>query len=149
MSTCIDCFYFVELSQVPKTRQFSTCREEIPKSSHTLIRSESSNPFHSSKEKLISINPSLVVLTPVISSLVMCLHQIWFVSNEPFFRYSIFGETLDVAVGNCFDRVARLLGLPNDPAPGWQIEQKATAGTEVKDIVEIDQILFIILLLLV
>lgn len=47
------------------------------------------------------------------------------------FRYRIFGETLDVAVGNCFDRVARLLGLSNEPAPGWQIEQRAKEGKKV------------------
>ncbi|EZG66596.1 putative O-sialoglycoprotein endopeptidase [Gregarina niphandrodes] len=40
-------------------------------------------------------------------------------------RYSVFGETLDVAVGNALDRVARELKLPNAPAPGWQIEQLA------------------------
>ncbi|OXB71563.1 UNVERIFIED_CONTAM: hypothetical protein H355_007799 [Colinus virginianus] len=40
-------------------------------------------------------------------------------------RYCILGETLDVAVGNCIDRVARLLQLPNAPAPGWQVEQLA------------------------
>lgn len=40
-------------------------------------------------------------------------------------RYRIFGETIDIAVGNCLDRFARLLGLPNDPAPGYNIEQLA------------------------
>lgn len=40
-------------------------------------------------------------------------------------RYRILGETLDVAIGNCIDRVARLLRLPNDPAPGFQVEQLA------------------------
>ena len=33
-------------------------------------------------------------------------------------RYSIFGETIDIAVGNCLDRFARILGLSNDPSPG-------------------------------
>ena len=37
-------------------------------------------------------------------------------------RYQIFGETLDIAVGNCLDRFARVLGLSNDPAPGYNIE---------------------------
>ena len=41
------------------------------------------------------------------------------------FRYRIFGETLDIAVGNCLDRFARTLGIPNDPAPGYNIEQLA------------------------
>lgn len=40
-------------------------------------------------------------------------------------RYRIFGETLDIAVGNCLDRFARVIGLPNDPAPGYNIEQWA------------------------
>lgn len=33
-------------------------------------------------------------------------------------RYRIFGETIDIAVGNCLDRFARVLGLSNDPSPG-------------------------------
>jgi N6-L-threonylcarbamoyladenine synthase len=28
-------------------------------------------------------------------------------------------------VGNCLDRFARILNLPNDPAPGYNIEQLA------------------------
>jgi N6-L-threonylcarbamoyladenine synthase len=44
-------------------------------------------------------------------------------------RYRIFGETLDIAVGNCLDRFARLLKLSNDPAPGYNIEQLAKKGT--------------------
>jgi N6-L-threonylcarbamoyladenine synthase len=40
-------------------------------------------------------------------------------------RYRIFGETIDIAVGNCLDRFARILKLPNDPSPGYQIEQRA------------------------
>ena len=43
--------------------------------------------------------------------------------------YRIFGETLDIAVGNCLDRFARVVGLPNDPSPGYNIEQ--TAKTSV------------------
>jgi len=39
--------------------------------------------------------------------------------------YRIFGETLDIAVGNCLDRFARVIGLPNDPSPGYNIEQEA------------------------
>lgn len=33
-------------------------------------------------------------------------------------RYRIFGETIDIAVGNCLDRFARILSLSNDPSPG-------------------------------
>jgi N6-L-threonylcarbamoyladenine synthase len=42
-------------------------------------------------------------------------------------RYTICGETIDVAVGNGLDRVARCLGLSNDPSPGYQTEQLAAA----------------------
>ena len=38
-------------------------------------------------------------------------------------RYRIFGETLDIAVGNCLDRFARVVNLSNDPSPGYNIEQ--------------------------
>ena len=40
-------------------------------------------------------------------------------------RYRIFGETIDLAVGNCLDRFARILKLSNDPSPGYNIEQMA------------------------
>lgn len=33
-------------------------------------------------------------------------------------RYRIFGETIDIAVGNCLDRFARIIKIPNDPSPG-------------------------------
>lgn len=42
-----------------------------------------------------------------------------------FCSYRIFGETIDIAIGNCLDRFARLIDLPNDPAPGYNIEQMA------------------------
>jgi N6-L-threonylcarbamoyladenine synthase len=40
-------------------------------------------------------------------------------------RYRIFGETLDIAIGNCLDRFARVIGLRNDPSPGYNIEREA------------------------
>lgn len=43
-------------------------------------------------------------------------------------RYRIFGETIDIAVGNCLDRFARVLKLSNDPSPGYNIEQLAKKG---------------------
>lgn len=43
-------------------------------------------------------------------------------------RYRIFGETLDIAIGNCLDRFARVVGLPNDPSPGYNIEREARHG---------------------
>ena len=49
-------------------------------------------------------------------------------------RYRIFGETLDIAVGNCLDRFARTLHIPNDPAPGYNIEQLAKKGNQLMDL---------------
>lgn len=43
-------------------------------------------------------------------------------------RYRIFGETIDIAIGNCLDRFARVLKLSNDPSPGYNIEQMAKEG---------------------
>lgn len=45
-------------------------------------------------------------------------------------RYRIFGETIDIAVGNCLDRFARILHLSNDPSPGYNVEQMAKKGTQ-------------------
>ena len=45
--------------------------------------------------------------------------------------YYIFGETLDIAVGNCLDRFARLLNLSNEPSPGYNIEQLAKQGNKL------------------
>jgi N6-L-threonylcarbamoyladenine synthase len=52
-------------------------------------------------------------------------------------RYRIFGETIDMAIGNCLDRFARLINLSNDPAPGYNIEQMAKLG---KNYIEIPYI---------
>lgn len=46
-------------------------------------------------------------------------------------RYRIFGETLDIAVGNCLDRFARILNLPNDPFPAYNLEQLALQGKKL------------------
>ena len=43
-------------------------------------------------------------------------------------RYNIFGETIDIAVGNCLDRFARAVGIPNAPSPGQNIEKEAREG---------------------
>ena len=45
-------------------------------------------------------------------------------------RYRIFGETIDIAVGNCLDRFARILNISNDPSPGYNIEQMAKKGSK-------------------
>ena len=49
-------------------------------------------------------------------------------------RYRIFGEALDIAVGNCLDRFARTLNISNDPAPGYNIEQMAKRGKHLLDL---------------
>lgn len=49
-------------------------------------------------------------------------------------RYRIFGETIDIAVGNCLDRFARVLELSNDPSPGYNIEQLAKKGEKFLDL---------------
>ncbi|GAB1602032.1 probable tRNA N6-adenosine threonylcarbamoyltransferase [Argonauta hians] len=49
-------------------------------------------------------------------------------------RYRIFGETIDIAVGNCLDRFARVLKLSNDPSPGYNIEQLAKKGKQLADL---------------
>ncbi|KAL0216116.1 hypothetical protein P9112_008300 [Eukaryota sp. TZLM1-RC] len=49
-------------------------------------------------------------------------------------KYRIAGETLDIAIGNCIDRVARLLHLPNDPAPGLSVELLAKKGTSLVEL---------------
>ena len=49
-------------------------------------------------------------------------------------RYRIFGEALDIAVGNCLDRFARTLRISNDPAPGYNIEQMAKKGKHLVDL---------------
>ena len=46
-------------------------------------------------------------------------------------RYRIFGETIDIAIGNMFDRFARLLHLSNSPSPGYNIEQLAKRGSRL------------------
>uniref|UniRef100_UPI00398F62D5 tRNA N6-adenosine threonylcarbamoyltransferase n=1 Tax=Pristiophorus japonicus TaxID=55135 RepID=UPI00398F62D5 len=49
-------------------------------------------------------------------------------------RYRIFGETIDIAVGNCLDRFARVLKISNDPSPGYNIEQMARRGMKLVDL---------------
>ncbi|KAL4203010.1 hypothetical protein AMTRI_Chr02g266360 [Amborella trichopoda] len=49
-------------------------------------------------------------------------------------KYRIFGETIDIAVGNCLDRFARVLKLSNDPSPGYNIEQLAKEGSKFLDL---------------
>ncbi|KAE9550281.1 hypothetical protein FO519_006519 [Halicephalobus sp. NKZ332] len=46
-------------------------------------------------------------------------------------KYYILGETLDIAAGNCIDRLARVLKLPNEPCPGYNVEQLAKEGEKL------------------
>ena len=39
-----------------------------------------------------------------------------------------------MAIGNCLDRFARVIGLSNDPSPGYNIEQLAKEGTVFLDV---------------
>lgn len=43
-------------------------------------------------------------------------------------RYRIFGETLDIAVGNCIDRFGRMFNISNDPCAGYNVEMFARDG---------------------
>ncbi|CAH1831260.1 hypothetical protein SCEPF1_0079002400 [Saccharomyces cerevisiae] len=52
-------------------------------------------------------------------------------------RYRIFGETLDIAIGNCLDRFARTLKIPNEPSPGYNIEQLAKKAPHKENLVEL------------
>lgn len=49
-------------------------------------------------------------------------------------RYRIFGETLDIAIGNCLDRFARTLHISNNPSPGYNIEQLAKKGKHLVEL---------------
>jgi N6-L-threonylcarbamoyladenine synthase len=49
-------------------------------------------------------------------------------------KYRIFGETIDIAIGNFLDRIARLIKLSNDPSPGYNIEQLAKKGERLIDL---------------
>ncbi|EYB83606.1 hypothetical protein Y032_0332g2751 [Ancylostoma ceylanicum] len=50
------------------------------------------------------------------------------------YKYRVFGETIDIAVGNCLDRFARVVKLPNDPSPGYNIEQAAKKGSRLLEL---------------
>ena len=99
-----------------------------------LYMSISSSPIHYLQKSLISIN-SLNILSdiemgrlitgsdnPTVLYVSGGNTQVIAYSRK---RYRIFGETIDIAIGNCLDRFARLLKLSNDPSPGYNIEQLA------------------------
>jgi glycoprotease/Kae1 family metallohydrolase len=46
--------------------------------------------------------------------------------------YTIFGETLDISIGNCFDKFSREVGIhdPNNPWPGPIFDKVAAKGKE-------------------
>lgn len=45
---------------------------------------------------------------------------------------------IDIAIGNCLDRFARVIGLSNDPSPGYNIEQEAKKAQENREPVFLD-----------
>ncbi|ESU37176.1 O-sialoglycoprotein endopeptidase [Giardia duodenalis] len=56
-------------------------------------------------------------------------------------RYRVFGEALDIAVGNALDRIARYLLISNTPAPGLNIERLAAEWAAIfreEDCVHLD-----------
>ncbi len=83
------------------------------------------------------------VKLPVLGLLVSGGHT-EFVLMQNWFEYKIIGETLDDAVGECFDKVARMLGLPYPGGPeisklatkhrkAQQLGGKNLAGEKVSD----------------
>ncbi len=64
---------------------------------------------------------------PVLALLISGGHT-EFVLMREWFEYAIIGETLDDAVGECFDKVARMLGLPYPGGP--HISKHAAAARE-------------------
>lgn len=52
-------------------------------------------------------------------------------------KYVIFGETLDLAIGNCLDRFARIINLSNDPSPGYNIEQCAKLCDNTEQLIDL------------
>ena len=67
------------------------------------------------------------VKTPTLSLLVSGGHT-QLVLSKKWMRYEIIGETLDDAVGEAFDKVARMLDLPYPGGP--QISKLAEEGRE-------------------
>jgi N6-L-threonylcarbamoyladenine synthase len=67
------------------------------------------------------------IALPVLGLLISGGHT-EFVLMRDWFEYEILGETLDDAVGECFDKVARMLGLPYPGGP--EISKHATAARE-------------------
>ncbi len=54
--------------------------------------------------------------------------MLWF-SNRKYLAPFPIVYSIDIAIGNCLDRFARVIGLSNDPSPGYNIEQEAKKGT--------------------
>ena len=44
---------------------------------------------------------------------------------HPNYFFQLVDRSIDIAIGNCLDRFARVIGLSNDPSPGYNIEQEA------------------------
>ncbi len=79
----------------------------------SLARLENNNHQNSSGKELYLISN---IAFPVLALLVSGGHS-EFVRMDDWFKYKIIGETLDDAVGEAFDKVARMLGLPYPGGP--------------------------------
>ncbi len=88
-------------------------------------------------------SPSLKVKLPQIESLVeqrvsckrwdQSLERLFFsFSHEGVGQYILLGTTLDDAVGECFDKVARMLGLSGKQHGGKLLEDLAAQGNPLK-----------------
>ena len=74
------------------------------------------------------------VQLPVLALLVSGGHT-EFVLMKEWFRYEVIGETLDDAVGECFDKVARMLGLPYPGGPAIsKIADAARSKSQISNI---------------
>ncbi len=76
------------------------------------------------KDNIVKINQPEY---PVLSLLISGGHTEFVLSNEPH-KYEKIGETMDDAVGECFDKVARMLELPYPGGP--EIGKLAKRGRE-------------------
>jgi len=56
------------------------------------------------------------------------VHDLSLIFCFPIKLLSFFPPRIDIAIGNCLDRFARVIGLSNDPSPGYNIEQEAKKG---------------------
>ncbi len=111
--------YIIIHLQVQKIRQYCML---VAETHRWWERNKKTKPFYDVIGKQSYNKKSLTVEKWILFLFHFHFYQIIAYSEQ---RYRIFGETIDIAVGNCLDRFARLLKLSNDPSPGYNIEQLA------------------------